>query len=1000
MDIKSLFAVIDNILSERSTLVCEDNPDLSHDVYHTSKTLSNNLCEKFSATISATPKQWRIKHLKWSNYLCYGNNCELFLNEQQIAITAHNMGGKTSFIDMIIFAIFGKFIRGNADSVVRVGQTEFSTEVSMIISARDSTSCVTIKRTQNVQTRTNKCVPEINGKIVSEKDLHDVIGTCEEFLTMWCMRDDHTEYILHQNGDNIAQILTRVFDLDWCKNALDALIQQLANGRKHYDNLVEYVSDESTVRVELEDAAKLCDFYRTIVEQLRTKSNNLRVEIADISLNKPTPIQIDHEYNARRLQECEQAVRPSFYNDSVTPESLLDGLLPVEPFRLSKEHIIAELSRCTQDKIQNVHARIEQNRAKIDKLSAQIISRGGVRGDPRDEQQNLERLVALCDKFERLQPYAVAPNVTLVALLKRIYSVTPNIEGRTIAQVDKEIAELCAADDRGATIREIAAIESEILDKALSRRYLAVDRPQLSAEELAVERDKVTFFCNTITPQDTVESIAAALTCDGSEHHVSCTRNCVISKLVNVCRRDNAERAVAKIDESLAYYRNEVKNKRIDNEIDVLRAKLTALYKRRDAYNPTKLHELRVERDNLQKIAHNAQIAQSIEYVKTRAEIEHLEEYKVNAALLREMNTLMHQIEQDRAAVAQTVHADDLRAQLENYRRDEHNKSIRSMVSEMRQYDVIKDTERAIRAQNAQYEQYLTDLRIYEQNKRIFETKIDALHACMAELAAAEIALRNADDTRDKHAKRIEQIAAAHVKKAEQDIQNRALAVVIASLDPHIGIPGHIFDYKLARLNERIAEILEMAGATFRFCIETCDSPQIACYFITQQSAIFGGTEFARTHYDFGSGYQKMLAEVAVRIATCGNTRTQIISDDILNVFDTSNAVRFLNAIITLNTPIILTTFRTDVLDATKSFSKIYIDTDSESGAKILHNGDNINIAPPSTLHDVEGIVKEHVTLDVAANYCVLCELEFKSNSAMKRHLSTKKHIQKINKLC
>ena len=107
------------------------------------KILLAKLLKEVDFRYSSKMKSIKLNFLKFNNAFIYGENNHVNFKKFKniMGINSPNYSGKSSFIDIILFSIFGEHMRGDANrkSALKVGKYELSTEISLNVNNKEYT---------------------------------------------------------------------------------------------------------------------------------------------------------------------------------------------------------------------------------------------------------------------------------------------------------------------------------------------------------------------------------------------------------------------------------------------------------------------------------------------------------------------------------------------------------------------------------------------------------------------------------------------------------------------------------------------------------------------------------------------------------------------------------------------------------------------------------------------------------------------------------------------
>ncbi len=135
-------------------------------------------------TATQAIRKWKLISLQWSNYFKYTSGCIDFTKFQSITgVIADNMAGKSSIIDILVFSLWGKLLRGDQKSMIRRGAKDCNVQV--VFECNGNKYTVTRGDSQGKHTSVTfmEGPKDLTGVSidVTYKNIRQVIGSLDQF---------------------------------------------------------------------------------------------------------------------------------------------------------------------------------------------------------------------------------------------------------------------------------------------------------------------------------------------------------------------------------------------------------------------------------------------------------------------------------------------------------------------------------------------------------------------------------------------------------------------------------------------------------------------------------------------------------------------------------------------------------------------------------------------------------------------------------------------------
>jgi len=297
---------IKNIENQNKLIInyCQDILKLDKESIRNILALNKRLNSSINYKELAKGKKWKLLTLRFSNMFIYGENNFIDFTKKSgiIGLISPNYSGKSSVIDIIIFALFNKIMRGSEkqSDLLNIYKNIFMCEVEISID-KNKYKILKTSKTTKIYDPTSLRVDveifqEINGKYVYlfdkspdvQKDKTDKLKTLKlDFIKDIVGDKDHFLYthVLLQRGENFKdqsptkriKYLEKVFGIDIFNNLEMACKQEKVDYQKKSDELAKKINkrnpDEIKSNISL-DYKKL--------EEIESKLSSIGKEIDNI----------------------------------------------------------------------------------------------------------------------------------------------------------------------------------------------------------------------------------------------------------------------------------------------------------------------------------------------------------------------------------------------------------------------------------------------------------------------------------------------------------------------------------------------------------------------------------------------------------------------------------------------------------------------------------------------------------------------------------------------
>lgn len=346
--------------------------------------------------------KWRILSLRWDNLFRYReDNFIDFTSLNGVnGILAQNRAGKSSILDIMVYALFGVTVRGDSKSIIHNGRNEGS--VSAVFESNGVKYMVLRKATK----RASQCslyeirddeqinisaekIPETNKKIAS------LIGDLSEFLsTGMCMQGANSDITRLSRSDR-KETLSKLLGLRDIEGLLSETNKKLKVTEKELaaipvpriPEVAGIVSPELRMNTALDIARYSVNTYQRAVDQIRTNLEEINESLA-VEMRSWSSIMTASEkasaleVKKKRLAEVEATIRdlrtrfPDAKPHTITRDLKipLDQIKTVHAQRKKELEKYANCHQCEQSKFSSavVNTKIREVKQSLAAIEEQI----------------------------------------------------------------------------------------------------------------------------------------------------------------------------------------------------------------------------------------------------------------------------------------------------------------------------------------------------------------------------------------------------------------------------------------------------------------------------------------------------------------------------------------------------------------------------------------------------------------------------------------------------
>lgn len=256
--------------------------------------------------------QWSVLSLEWSNMMSYGpNNYINFGALNNITgVIAKNKMGKSSIIDILCYALFGKTIRGLRSDIFRFGQKEFFVKVNFIVNGVEYCIERYETATKNKYCKfqkfespnwVNLTPQDVN--LIYTKYTSALIGTLENFqeTSLYFQECDSIIVMPNKRATDRRKRFAKLLGTETNKDIMNVVKQRKKTEQEKLNKMQQAIA---AIPAEYRSTTALSEF-------LENTQNNLDEDLENLSENEKEINELRDEFNkaTNTIQSAEKLIK-------------------------------------------------------------------------------------------------------------------------------------------------------------------------------------------------------------------------------------------------------------------------------------------------------------------------------------------------------------------------------------------------------------------------------------------------------------------------------------------------------------------------------------------------------------------------------------------------------------------------------------------------------------------------------------------------------------------
>lgn len=236
-----------------------------------------------------------LQYVKWKNFGCYSDGYFDFRKSYFYGIVSENSKGKTTFIDVILYALFGNSTKGNKTLLINNNYDYLETEISVLSNGHD----IKVYRYLD-RGNTRKLNIEIDGESIDglKKDLNGLIekyfGKYDDFMITNCISQFDIHNIIFSMGSK--KRMEKIFtDYGFEKLNAKYLIakNEVSRIKREVNKLISDKRDIAKLELDISNLQSLIDNNKKVVNECDEEISKLQEKLWSSANN----ININFDYN-------------------------------------------------------------------------------------------------------------------------------------------------------------------------------------------------------------------------------------------------------------------------------------------------------------------------------------------------------------------------------------------------------------------------------------------------------------------------------------------------------------------------------------------------------------------------------------------------------------------------------------------------------------------------------------------------------------------------------
>ncbi|WP_028950594.1 AAA family ATPase [Sulfurihydrogenibium subterraneum] len=365
-----------------------------------------------------------LTRLTLKNFLAHENTQIEFSQSGITAIIGENGSGKTSILEGIMFALFGRSSKGNQADLIKWGRSKAVVELEFIKNGITYKIVRELdKKGKNVSS-TSLLYKVENGRTILERqknlkqELPKITGISEKtFLNSVLIRQGEIEGFIKQKPSDREKTIEEILDL----HLYAKLLEKYADKRKNYEKQLDILKSEKIDKQAITDQIQVItdqiNQLETILNQLNHQKQNLDQELKQIE---------DKIILYNQLENEKKLIQANLNNINQKIQEINKKLVEIQNIKQQLPELQKKVIQL-QD--------LEELYNKLQKLENLYIRLSQIEKDLEEIQQKID----FKQKFQPIYQQIIEKQQNLIQLSQEIIKLE-NIKGE-IGQIEKLITE-------------------------------------------------------------------------------------------------------------------------------------------------------------------------------------------------------------------------------------------------------------------------------------------------------------------------------------------------------------------------------------------------------------------------------------------------------------------------------------------------------------------------------------------------------------------------------
>ena len=240
--------IIDDYVNNQNDLLLylKNNLNLDYNTCDEIQTIHNNEISRLVENVNSTKYYWKLKTIEFEHILCYGKKQQIDFTQLNNlwAIIGKNAQGKSSFVLIILFSLYGKIPDTTKDDIYNKNSKNKKIKTKIELSISDDSYI--IKRTINKVTlyKNNINISETHKKDTEDKIIQ-LIGDLLTLTNTNISLQDRHNILINSDNNNKLKILKKILSLDVFDDIHTSIKYKTQQKQTYYNKLKQELDNDN-----------------------------------------------------------------------------------------------------------------------------------------------------------------------------------------------------------------------------------------------------------------------------------------------------------------------------------------------------------------------------------------------------------------------------------------------------------------------------------------------------------------------------------------------------------------------------------------------------------------------------------------------------------------------------------------------------------------------------------------------------------------------------------